>query len=86
VNGDPAALVKIVLHGLTGPVAVPGKLEVNSLMPPVIGISDAEISDVLSFVRHAWSNDAAPVNEATVAPVREATKTRQTPWTVAELK
>jgi mono/diheme cytochrome c family protein len=86
VAGDPEGLVKIVLHGLTGPVAVPGKLEVNSLMPPVIGLSDAEIADVLSFVRHSWSNDAAPVSASAVAPVREATKTRQASWTVAELK
>ncbi len=86
IAGEPEGLVKIVLSGLTGPVAVPGKLQVNSLMPPVLGLSDAEIADVLSFVRHSWSNDAAPVNAAAVAPVREANKSRQTPWTAAELK
>ncbi|WP_367870473.1 PVC-type heme-binding CxxCH protein [Luteolibacter sp. Populi] len=86
VAGNPEALVKIVLNGLAGPVEVPGKLAVNSLMPPVIGLGDAEIADVLSFVRHAWSNDAAPVAEAAVAPVRAATKDRQLPWTAADLK
>lgn len=86
IAGDPEGLVKIVLHGLTGPVEVPGKLQVNSLMPPVIGLNDAEIADVLSYVRHSWSNDAAAVNASKVTPVREATKTRQAPWTAAELK
>jgi len=86
VAGDPDSLVKIALHGLTGPVEVPGKLTVNSLMPPVIGLSDSEIADVITFVRHAWSNDAAPVGAAAVSPVREATKDRQAPWTAAELK
>lgn len=86
IAGDPEGLVKIVLNGLAGPVVVPGKLQVNSLMPPVLGLSDAEIADVLSFVRHSWSNDAAPVNPIAIAPIREATKARQTPWTEAELK
>ncbi|QJE96552.1 PVC-type heme-binding CxxCH protein [Luteolibacter luteus] len=86
IAGNPDALVKIVLHGLTGPVEVPGKLAVNSLMPPVIGLNDADIADVLTFVRHAWSNDAPAVNPAVVAPLRESTKDRQAPWTAAELK
>ncbi|WP_052573476.1 PVC-type heme-binding CxxCH protein [Haloferula sp. BvORR071] len=86
IAGNPETLVKIVLSGLTGPVEVPGKLQVNSLMPPVLGLSDAEIADVLSFVRHSWLNDAAPVNESIVAPLREASKARQAPWTAAELK
>jgi putative membrane-bound dehydrogenase-like protein len=86
VAGEPGALVKIVLHGLTGPVGVPGKLAVNSLMPPVIGLTDAEIADVLSFVRHAWSNDAAAIPAEEVAKVRAATKDRQAAWTAGELK
>ena len=85
VAGKPEALIKIVLHGMSGPVEVSGKPTVNSLMPPVVGLTDAEIADVLTFVRHAWSNDAAPVNAAAVSEIRTATKTRQTPWTAAEI-
>jgi putative membrane-bound dehydrogenase-like protein len=86
VGGDPEGLVKIVLHGLAGPVEVPGKLTVNSLMPPVAGLSDAEIAEVLSFVRHAWSNDATVVSPEEVAKVRAATKDRQGAWTAGELR
>jgi len=86
VGGNPDPLVKIVLHGLTGLIEVPGKLQVNSLMPPVIGLSDVEIADVLTFVRHAWSNDAAPLKAAEVLKIRATTKDRQAPWTAAELK
>jgi putative membrane-bound dehydrogenase-like protein len=82
--GDPGKAIRIVLHGLSGPVEVPGKLPVNSLMPPS-GLADAEIADVLSFVRHAWSNDAAPVAADEVKRVREATKDRRLPWTLEEL-
>ena len=85
VLGKPEQAIRIVLHGLTGPVEVPGKLPVNSLMPPS-GLADTEIADVLSFVRHAWSNDAAPVSAGEVKRVREETKDRQLPWTLRELR
>ena len=57
----------------------------NSLMPPA-GLIDAEIAYVLTFVRHAWSNDSSPVPEDEVAKVRTATKERSKPWTAAELR
>ncbi|HEY1122660.1 MAG TPA: PVC-type heme-binding CxxCH protein [Haloferula sp.] len=85
-TGDPANAIRIVIHGLTGPVEIPGKPAVNSLMPPVGGLNDADIADVLSYVRHSWSNDAAPVPVADVTKVREATKDRQAPWTMKELR
>jgi len=86
VAGAAEPLVKIILHGLTGPVEVPGKPTVNSLMPPVVGLNDGEIADVLTFVRHAWANDAEAVKEAEVSQVRAATKDRQAAWTSGELK
>ncbi len=86
VAGDPEALVKILLNGLSGPVEVPGKATVNSLMPAVVDLDDAEIADVLSFVRHAWSNDAPAVTEETAAKVRRQYEARVIPWTTAELE
>ncbi len=86
IAGDPSLPVRIVLHGLTGPVQVPGKAEINSMMPAVAEMTDANIADVLTFVRHSWSNDAAPVTEDEVAKVHAATKDRQAPWTLKELK
>lgn len=86
VTGDPGTAIRIVLHGMTGPVEVPGKPAVNSLMPPVAGLSDAEIADVLSYVRHAWTNDAPAVGAGEVGKVRAATGDRTTPWTAAELR
>lgn len=85
VLDTPEHAIRIVLHGLTGPVEVPGKLPVNSLMPPS-GLTDAEIGDVLTFVRHAWSNDAAAVSADEVAKVREESKERRLPWTLGELR
>ena len=85
-NGELSKSIRIVLHGLTGPVEVPGKLTVNSLMPPVAGLTDTDIADVLTFVRHAWSNDASPVSAVEVSKTNAATQDRKSPWTLQELK
>jgi len=85
VNGDEAKVVRIVLHGLTGPVEVAGETY-SGMMPPWGGVlKDPELAAVLTYVRSAWGNKAAPITPATVAAIRAATASRTTPWTVAEL-
>jgi mono/diheme cytochrome c family protein len=85
VNGDEAKMVRIIMHGLSGPVEVAGQTY-SSMMPPWGGVlSDADIAAVATYVRGAWGNKAAPVTTATVASIRAATAKRSTPWTVAEL-
>ena len=84
-NGDEAKVVRIVLHGLTGPVEVAGETY-SGMMPPWGGVlKDPELAAVLTYVRSAWGNKAAPVSPATVAAIRAATASRTTPWTAAEL-
>lgn len=83
-TGDPDRMVKIVLHGLAGPITVKG-VEWNSAMPPWgPSMTDDEISAVISYVRTSWSNDASHVTTADVTRVRDASD-RSTPWTVEEL-
>jgi mono/diheme cytochrome c family protein len=85
VNGDEAKVVRIVLHGLTGPVEVAGETY-SGMMPPWGGVlKDPELAAVLTYVRSAWGNKAAPVTTAKVAAIRAATASRTTPWTAAEL-
>ena len=85
VNGDEAKIVRIVLHGLTGPVEVAGETY-SGMMPPWGGVlKDPELAAVLTYARSAWGNKAAPITPATVAAIRAATASRTTPWTVAEL-
>src|SRR3954451_16807986 len=85
VNGDEAKVVRIVLNGLTGPVEVAGETY-SGMMPPWGGVlKDPEIAAVLTYVRSAWGNKAAPVTPAKVAAIRAATASRTTPWTAAEL-
>ncbi|WP_200270274.1 PVC-type heme-binding CxxCH protein [Luteolibacter pohnpeiensis] len=86
LTGNPEVPIRIVLHGLTGVVKIDGKPDVNSLMPPVMGLSDADIADVLSYVRHSWSNDARAVQVKEVEAIRSAHESRQQPWNSADFK
>jgi mono/diheme cytochrome c family protein len=82
---DDGKIIRIILHGLTGPVEVQGTT-FDGLMPPWgPTLKDAEIAAVATYVRSAWGNKAAPVTTARVTAIRAATRTRKTPWTAAEL-
>ena len=88
VRGDAAPLIKIVLHGLQGPIRVvgqdfggPGAVP----MPAMGGLSDEPLADVLTFVRGAFGPNAAPVKAAEVQALRAAAGQRETPWTEPEL-
>jgi mono/diheme cytochrome c family protein len=84
VHGDAATLVKIVMHGMEGPIVVDGQ-RYNQVMPAAPLRSDEEIAAVLSYVRSAWGNAGDAVDAALVAKVREETKGRNRPFTSKEL-
>jgi mono/diheme cytochrome c family protein len=83
--GDEARVVRIALHGLTGPVEVAGQTYEGVMPGWGATLKDAEIAAVLTYVRAAWGNKAAPITVASVVSIRAATATRKTPWTVSEL-
>ncbi|ACI50946.1 Gluconate 2-dehydrogenase (acceptor) [Gluconacetobacter diazotrophicus PA1 5] len=67
----PDSLIHIVLTGdtLRATHAAPSSF----VMPGFADrLSDRKVADVVSFIRKAWGNDAAPVTEADVARVRKA--------------
>ena len=82
--GNPELPIKFILQGLMGPITVNG-MTYNSMMPPVPGVSDAEIADVLTYVRQSFGNQGNPVTADQVKAVRAATAGRTAPWTTAEL-
>jgi mono/diheme cytochrome c family protein len=67
--------VMVVLGGLSGKIEVEGKT-INSVMPPLNFLSDAEVAAAVNYVRGAWGNDKlrpagmAPLDAAAVAQVR----------------
>lgn len=88
VKGDPERLIKIVLHGLQGPITVNG-VEFKQLaaipMPPM-GLNDEQMADVLSYVRANFGNQSRAVKTDDVKQVRNAVADRVGFWTESELK
>ena len=85
VTGDEAKLVRIIMHGLTGPVDVAGQTFDGAMPAWGVVLKDPEIAAVATYVRSAWGNKAAPITVSTVTAIRSATKTRTTPWTAPEI-
>lgn len=76
--GDRGRLIRLVLHGMEGPVEVKGQ-PYNQLMPPLGGqLSDEEVAAVLTFVRQHFGNDVSAITPAEVAAVRQVSKQQST--------
>ena len=85
VLGPEARLIRIVLHGLRGPLEVGGGTY-NLEMPGFGGVlDDGRIAAVLSYVRARYGRGSAPVLPAAVSRVRAAARDRDAYWTVEEL-
>ena len=81
-------LIRIVLHGLNGPVQVNGVPFTTPapLMPPQgAALSDQQIADVLTYVRAEFGGGASEVTADQVKAIRDAEKARAAMWTEAEL-
>ena len=94
VMADKGTLVKIILHGLSGPID--GK-EYPSVMPSLGANSDEWVASVVNYVRYEFGNAGRRPRRATdtispfvsaaeVAAIRAQTGSRATPWTLAELE
>jgi mono/diheme cytochrome c family protein len=85
-QGNEERVIRIVLHGLNGPITVEGK-EFNNVMAPLgAALKDEQIANALSYVRSAFGNSAPEVEPETVAKVRAETASRTTYWTATELQ
>ncbi len=85
VTGDKGRIVRILLHGMQGPVEVQG-VTYNGAMPAWGNqLNDEEIAAVITHVRQSWSNEASDVVADEVRRVRETTEGRTEPWTAEEL-
>jgi nitrite reductase (NO-forming) len=66
---DRTRSIRIVLAGLSGPIAVNGA-QYDSVMPPLPNLTDHEIADVLTYVRNSFGNQGDAIADAEVAAVR----------------
>jgi mono/diheme cytochrome c family protein/glucose/arabinose dehydrogenase len=75
VQGSESRLIRLTLHGIIGPIEVKGVNYPGAVpMTPFKFLSDPELADVLTFVRNAFGNQAAPVTPQAVRKIREETK------------
>lgn len=84
----PDRLIRIVLHGVMGPITISGKPFVSPapMMPPQgASLNDKQIADVLTYVRNSWGHKASAVTPEEVKAIRDAEKAKAGMWTEAEL-
>lgn len=83
-DAAPGRLIRILLHGVTGPVTINAETY-EGLMPPADLETNDDIAAVLTYIRAAWGNKGTPVTPDMVAQTRLGTAGREDPWTIAEL-
>jgi mono/diheme cytochrome c family protein len=82
---DAGKMIRIVLHGLQGPITVKGTAY-QGVMPGLAAtLKDRQVADVITYVRGAWSNTGKPVSVEAVTAVRAAYPGRTNMWTYPEL-
>ncbi len=92
VLGKEDRVIRVLLHGLGGPVQVKGNTY-NGAMPAFGKVpgggynwSEEKIAQVLSYIRHEWGNGAGFITKEKVAEILKAEAARSKPWTQDELK
>lgn len=86
VQGPPERLIKILLHGMSGPITVNGS-SYNGNMPAFGTYKDRDLAAVLTWVRGNadFGNAAGPVTDEQVAAIRKAFP-RTTAWPGPEIQ
>lgn len=88
VVGSEERAIRIVLHGLQGPIKVKGTDFVGAM--PAAGpgsgfnLSPEKVAAVLTYIRQEWGNSAPPVSVEKVAEIR-GKEGNHAPWTADEL-
>ncbi|MBM3972548.1 MAG: c-type cytochrome [Planctomycetes bacterium] len=83
-TGPIDRIVRIVAHGMRGPVAVNGTTWTLE-MPAQRQLSDADVAAIVGYVRRAFGHRQSVPDAAAVAAIRARHKDRVEPWTAEEL-
>lgn len=84
VTGSSERPIKIILHGMSGPIQVSGRTWTLE-MPPLPQFTDEDIASVLTYIRREWEHTAGPVSPSDVAKIRAEHAGRTKAWTAAEM-
>lgn len=85
VMGAPDRIVRILLHGVTGPIRVNNRTFSLEMPPLGAALDDKSFAAVLTYIRREWEHTASAVSPAQVAAIRERFGNRIAPWTEGEL-
>jgi mono/diheme cytochrome c family protein len=77
VTGDPHYLARILLYGLQGRIVVGGQTYNSTMAGLAKNMNDAQIAQVLTYVRSNWGNSAPAVDEDIVKAERAIPGTPQ---------
>jgi mono/diheme cytochrome c family protein len=83
VAGSPIPLIRVITHGLSGPITVDGQsygVAVPIPMPPM-GLTDQQAAEVLTYIRSHFGNSAGAVTAESVASERAQHPNRTQAWT-----
>ena len=78
-------LIRIVLHGLQGPITVNGKEYNNNMLAWKDMMNDQEVAAVVSYIRNDWGNKGTLVTPEEVKEIRAKESGKSEQWTAAEL-
>ena len=88
VTGGTERIGGILLHGVQGPFTVAGQ-SYNSAMPAWGTLSDEQIAQVITYIRHEFGgmaeDPAAVVTKEMIGAAREKFSGRAAPWTEQDL-
>jgi mono/diheme cytochrome c family protein len=85
VTGPASRLIKIVLHGVRGPMQVSGATFDREMPGFAPVLSDAEVASLVSFVRGRFGASNGAVAPAEVSRIRAENSGRTEYWGVDEL-
>jgi len=77
VTGDPHYLARLVLYGLQGRIVVGGQTYSGNMAGLAKNMNDAQIAQVLTYIRSTWGNNAEAVDEDVVKAERAIPGTPQ---------
>lgn len=84
VQGDPRALVRIVLQGFANNPE--DKKDIAGVMPAHSYLSDDQLASILTFIRQSWGNSASAIDQKEVERIRKQSQGHSGTWSPEELR
>lgn len=89
VIGEDKRLALILLHGIEGPIEVSTQRydvpDILPVMPSHSTLDDADIANIMTYIRNAWGHSSEPTSRRMVGMLRIQSQGKVQPWNSIEL-